>query len=1146
MSLKNLSDYTIYSRYAHYLPEKKRRETWDEITERVFAMHERKYKDSLDKDADFASDFAFAKLMVKKKKVLGSQRALQFGGKWIEKHAAKLYNCTFSHIDRPRVFQEIMYLLLCGCGVGFSVQKKHINQLPAIQERRKGEVDFTVEDSIEGWANAVGVLINSYYNSHNSEWSDFSGYKIRFDFSNIREEGALISEQFKAPGPKGLSSSLQKIETLMEEIIFNKNGNIEAIDYYDIIMHFSDAVLSGGVRRSATICLFSHDDEKMINAKTGDWFTKNPQRARSNNSVVLIRDKTSFKDFQKIMQSTKDFGEPGFFFSEDEDHGTNPCCEIGLFPKTKSGDSGFQFCNLCEINGRWCNTEEDFLQACRAATIIGTLQAGYTDFVYLTDQTKEICDVEALLGVSITGVMDNPDILLNPDIQNRAGEECRKTNTKISKIIGINPAARITCVKPAGCQKAATMVSTTDGILRLDELGDVNGDSEQEKSISIYTDFKGQEITTFFVNGKQKTKKITLDSGMGLEATLSHKYRTISEDGAYEWETVSNLKVGDVLPYSLGEYGGGSYQTLNKTNYTFNKYTPKYQMSRILQPGTLNEDVAWFLGIYFGDGSNHKGSIRISIDYNLQKGVPKLLEILKRVFGIKAVVNKDNRDGHNGGSVIVSSVELLDFLKSNGLLKEKSANVSIPQIIRRSPKSVIEAFLSGFAVADGCDKSPTLSYCTISKQLAEELVTVLRAIGRDCKLREMPPTESSYGSSMRYWVQERKSLGGNAIKITNYRRNYLKALSDNNLNSHFVDKVVSIEDSECLTYDLEVSNTHTYLANSYISHNSTSCVLQTASGIHPHHSRKYLRRVQANKNEFAVNHFKKINPLAVEESVWSSGKTDDVISFICEVPKGSILKNNLSALELLEKVKITQQNWVKSGHSAELCVDALAMHNVSNTITVKPDEWEEVTKYIYENKKYFTGVSLLSGFGDLDYNQAPFSTVLTPEEMVKEYGNGSMLGSGLVVDGLAGFENNLWVACETALGFGEQLKTLDEPLEPKKPRRKDSSTEKKFSSALLDYSISLNLYFQAVSEYKLNESKVDWVRRFKQFAERYFEEDLKKTSYCLKHLSLWHKWLELKRTYVDVDWSEVVEDQQEYVNADTLGAAACAGGKCEI
>jgi len=452
------------------------------------------------------------------------------------------------------------------------------------------------------------------------------------------------------------------------------------------------------------------------------------------------------------------------------------CVEIGLYPQTVDGRSGVQFCNLCEINGKWCDTEEKFFEACRAAAIIGTLQAGYTNFRYLSPESTEITAKEALLGVSITGVMDNPDILLNPESQRKGAEVCKKINKQTAEKIGINAAARITCTKPAG---------------------------------------------------------------------------------------------------------------------------------------------------------------------------------------------------------------------------------------------------------------------------------------------------------------------------------------------------------------------------------STSCVLQTSSGIHPHHARRYLRRVQANHLEFPLQYFKSINPEAVEKSVWSANGTDDVISFVCEVPKGAILKNDLGAVDLLKKVKSSQINWVLNGENKDKCVTKDIHHNISNTINVRPEEWEAVTKYIYDNREFFTGVSLLSSSGDLDYPQAPFTTVLTPEELVREYGEGSILASGLVVDGLYAFSGNLWDACDKALkDMGIASET--EPQPPSKPRRRDYSTEKAFSVALSTFASKLNAFYEQMGEYKQNELKIDWIRRAKQFADRYFAGDLRRATYCLKHVSLWHTWLTLKRTYKDVDWASAVEETETHVDANTLGAQACSGGSCEL
>lgn len=773
MSIQALSDYTIYSRYARYIPEQQRRETWGEMVDRVFAMHAKRFNEALTTHPEFKEDFEFAKEMVKKKRVLGAQRILQFGGEPIFKHNAKVFNCSFGYIDRPAAFQEAMYLLLCGCGVGFSVQKKHVEKLPDIAPRITGVMTFKPEDSIEGWADCIGVLMSSYF----SGVSAFSGYTVEFDLSEIRPEGSLIAGQFKAPGPKGLEAALEKIRMLIDLRLSQKEKRLRPIDVYDIIMHSSDAVLSGGVRRSATICLFSKDDDEMMKAKTGDWFITNPQRGRSNNSVLLVRDKVTKEEFNEIMKSTKQFGEPGFVFADTEDSGYNPCVEINLYPQTKDGRSGWQFCNLTEINGRYCDTKEKFLETCRASAIIGTMQAAYTDFTYVSKETKEITDNEALLGCSITGIMDNPDILLDPVIQRAGAKEIKKVNARIAKFIGINPAARTTCVKPAG---------------------------------------------------------------------------------------------------------------------------------------------------------------------------------------------------------------------------------------------------------------------------------------------------------------------------------------------------------------------------------STSCVLGTASGAHPHHARRYIRRVQANRNEFPLQHFKVVNPLAVEKSVWSTNGTDEVISFLCEVPKGAITKNNLSGVEFLEKVKLTQQNWVEAGTNEELCSVPALRHNVSNTITVKEDEWDSVRDYIFKNRQWFSGISLLSASGDLDYAQAPFTTVLNAEELVEEYGDGAVLASGLIVDGLAAFNDNLWAACDAALGYGEKLKEADEPSEPAKPRRKDYKSEREYSSALFNYSINLNLFYQEKGEYNVLFAKKDWIRRAKQFAERYFNNEMRKMTHCLKHTYSWKLWMDLKREYKEIDWSNVVEATETLIAADTTGAQACSGGACEI
>lgn len=361
-----LSESKFFMGYSRWDEDLGRYENWDEAVSRVMNMHRQKYAHVMSPELE--GYIAFAEQAYKEKAVLGSQRALQFGGDQIFKHESRLYNCSASYVDRPRFFQEAMYLLLCGCGVGFSVQKQHVAKLPAIRAvDRKDSMVYTVPDSIEGWSDAFGVLLSSYFVG-GGEFPEFEGKTVHFDVSQIRPRGALISGGFKAPGPDGLVRSLEFCRKLLDRETalgvqvygeeFNEAGvrinskqvintvAMRPIVAYDFVMHMADAVLSGGIRRAACIALFGKDDDEMMKAKTGDWFIENSQRGRSNNSVILIRDELTREEWAEIMKSVKDFGEPGFIFADDLDALFNPCVEIGLRGYTEDGRSGFQKCNL--------------------------------------------------------------------------------------------------------------------------------------------------------------------------------------------------------------------------------------------------------------------------------------------------------------------------------------------------------------------------------------------------------------------------------------------------------------------------------------------------------------------------------------------------------------------------------------------------------------------------------------------------------------------------------------------------------------------------------------------------------------------------------------------------------------------------------
>lgn len=729
-----MADAKFYEGYSRWDDEKERYETWDEAVSRVMNMHRGYYKGKMNDDLVALIDEA--EELYKQKYVLGAQRALQFGGAQILKHQLRMYNCMSSYADRAEFFGEIFYVLLCGAGAGFSVQKHHVANLPPIAQRKGVAKTHVVEDSIEGWATAVDVLMSSFFVG-GGKHPEYEGRRVYFDLSLIRPKGSMISGGFKAPGPEPLRKSLDKIEYLLQGAVLAGRDKLKPIEVYDICMFAADAVLAGGVRRSATICLFSPDDDEMIKAKTGNWFVENPQRGRSNNSAVIVRNGADRQQFADMMKSIKQFGEPGFVFTESTEHTYNPCVEIGKYPvwidpKTGEKTSGWQGCNLSEGNGSKCTTPEEFYKVCRAGAILGTLQAGYTEFKFLSDVSKKIFDREALIGVSITGWMNNPEVLFNDEVLRKGAEIVKAVNKEVAALLGINPAARTTCVKPSG---------------------------------------------------------------------------------------------------------------------------------------------------------------------------------------------------------------------------------------------------------------------------------------------------------------------------------------------------------------------------------NASVLLGTSSGIHGDHSPRYIRHVQMNKDQEVAQLIKATNPYMVEESVWSTNNTDYQIAFPIIAPDASIFKRDLYGVNLLEKVKQVQQNWIEYGTNEDLCVDPTVRHNVSNTVQVADDQWDEVEEYLFENRGSFAGVSFLAASGDKDFNQAPFTEVLTEEQIVEKYGRAALFASGLIVDSFYGF-GDLWSATFTA--------------------QSDQ---------------------QAMGEQ--SDRAADWVRRFKKFAVTHFDGDEKKAEYCLKDVHLLHKWTKIQTNMNEVDFANGLQ-KKTYTEIDTMGAVACAGGACEL
>jgi ribonucleoside-triphosphate reductase (thioredoxin) len=603
-NIEILSDITVYMKYAKYRPELQRRETWAELVERNKNMHIKKYpqlKDAIDQVYDE---------YVLTKKVLPSMRSMQFAGKPIELNPTRMFNCSYLPIDHWKAFSETMFLLLGGTGVGYSVQRHHVDQLPEIKHpSTKRSKRFVIGDSIEGWADAIKVLMKSYFTG---------GANIRFIYDDIRSKGAmLITSGGKAPGPQPLKDCIYNIT----KILSNKEegSKLTTVEVHDIICHIADAVLAGGIRRAALISLFSADDEPMITCKSGNWWELNPQRGRANNSAVLLRHKVDQRTFLDLWRriEASNAGEPGIYLSNDKDWGTNPCCEIALRP--------YQFCNLTEINAATITNQEDFNARARAAAFIGTLQASYTDFHYLRPIWQKTTERDALLGVSMTGIASMKVFKYNIE---EAVEQVRVVNAYFSHAIGINAAARTTAVKPAGTTSLTLGTSSgihawhndyyirrirvgknepiytyltiyhpelvEDELFRPNEMAVISvpqkapegSVTRHETAIDLLERVK--EISTRWV----KTGHIDGQNTHNVSATISIKPDEWNEVGQWMWEHKDVYNGLSVLPYDNGSYKQAPFSDITKEEYLeLSKSLVSIDLSKVIET-TDNTDLS--------------------------------------------------------------------------------------------------------------------------------------------------------------------------------------------------------------------------------------------------------------------------------------------------------------------------------------------------------------------------------------------------------------------------------------------------------------------------------------------------------------------------------------------------------------------------
>lgn len=1044
-----MQDYTFSAKYAKYLKNEKRREDWTEaVCDRVKQMHLDFYSGKgIDEEIEWAFD------QYRKKLVLGSQRALQFGGEAVLKKNERIYNCSYTYIDRPRVFQEVMYLLLCGCGVGFSVQKCHISQLPPMVHEFSGSKRFVIPDTIEGWANAIGVLVCSYLDA-DTEWGDYKGKHVTFDYTKIREKGAPLSYGGKAPGPEPLKKAIANIKKVLELAFSNSefsDRHLSPIQCYDILMHAADAVISGGVRRSATIALFSKDDEEMLKAKTGNWFYENPQRGRSNNSVLLVRDQTTKEEFEAIIQSTKEFGEPGFVFANSEREGFNPCAEISFVPFDEiTGDTGVQFC--------------------------------------VSGDTKLITKS----GIAnIENVIDKEIEVWNGNIWSKVKPFITNTNQDLYRV-HLSDGSFLDCT-----EKHEWLV--------------------KDRFMKDYKVVQTKDLMSFSKYAISTPRANIKYENSGNHEEYAYEYGFILGDGTVRKPThapFANLFKDDMklnLRGSIGESVNSKYYKCEYKYISFNDVDSNKAFDIKHEKGLPEFVFSWdhdsiiefIAGWVDADGSKANKGCRL---YGREDKIREAQLLLTKV-GIDSSINLMQKAG----------------VKTNlGVRKNDVWYLQIPNASKITSRRLDlsngknSKFKGKNQVVKGVEKleGKHTTYCLTEPN--NHTCVFNNVLTKQCNLTEINGKKIKDRETFEIACRASAIIGTLQAGYTNFP--YLTEATKNITEKEALlgCSITGIMENPEILLDPQIQRDMAKLikkTNKEIAAKiginpaarctcvkpagTTSCILGSSSGIHPHHAKRYIRRIQANKLEDVYQFFMDHNPFACEESVWSTNENDDVISFCIEVPAGAKTKNQMGAIDLLEAVKTTQQNWVEYGTNAKLSIDENLRHNVSNTINVKPEEWDEVANYIYKNRKYFAGISLLSITGDKDYPQAPFTAIYLPSEMQHHYGDGVMFVSGLIEQALQLFDDNLWDACDCLLGL-----------------KKAKGTAKR-----------------------------NWFTRCQRFSTKYNGGDIKKLSYCMKDVYNYKTWLDLKRNYVDVNYVNLREEEDNTKIQETI---SCAGGSCEI
>jgi intein/homing endonuclease len=1208
---KILSDFKFIQTYSKYDDFRQRKETWEEsVMDRIRTMHMAHLGDKLDNPRlKELFDYAFEGYL--DKRVLGSQRALQFGGQPILNHHSKIYNCVFTLVDRPKAFQEIMYWLLSGCGVGFSVQFRHVTRLPKIRRRTDGVKTFVIQDSIEGWADAIGVLLSSYYAS-NAPFPEYQNYRVDFDYSLIRPEGAHISGGFKAPGHKGLQNSIEKISKLLDaQFVGTEESEVslKPVVVYDTLMHMSDAVLSGGVRR----CLpeysrvFMQDGVKQI------------KDVQIGESVLTPYGYKKVKNvFEQGKQKLVKIHTNNGWFECTPNHKMAVLNGLDKYEWKLASElttDDYLITNTHSVDGRKTELPPFEYEKPPHSTTCRDISIPELDE-----------DLAWLIGI----VHGDGYVLYNPD---------RAENDSSSMVvIAFNKnqeelaSKAKTQLERFGLDNIKTKFVENEETLRLICTSKQLAEYFHTHIKKPKTDI---EIPEFIWNAKQDIKLSYVSGVIDSDGAPNNKpvilctsiYKSFIQDlqkllfscgiTSYiiedklpknrNWNRKYHLSLKDIDEKNILN----EVKTLNRKLKTtqFSKFGKRVPIDFIKQLELTNEQKNK-IG-FWGAKNINVGTIKkeLGIDVALTPSKINLIEYEydgneQYTYDIEVEdVHQFYADGyltHNSATICIFSKEDHDMMtaktgdwyitnpqrgRSNNsvaLLKDKTTWEEFYEIF----ESIRQFGEPAFVFVDDLDLgynpcveiglNPSLKITEDVKQLFDkydlnEVVTGSQACnlseinGSRCNTPEdfyiackqasilgtiqASYTDFKYLDEVTRYIIEREALLG--VSITGFMNNPEVLLNPEVLRKGAeIVKQTNKEVAELIGINQSARTTCVKPSG------TASIILETASGIHGEHAPMYFRHYQINKMDDYGKYLKEVNPQMFEESVWSTNGTDDVIAFPIQSPKGSKFKDDLTGVKLLEYVKLVQENWVEAGTNHHLCVNKSSRHNVSNTINVKDDEWDDVAKYIYENRHVFAGISLLSNTGDKDYAQAPFTEVFTPRQIITRYGDGALYASGLIVDALKAFNNRLWSACDTVMGIGEQLTPNDDVIRQYIERTDaydlwlEITNNKRVARKLSDEKPSVEDYRQVFEEQFASNIwnyglKKDWIRKAKKFANKYFGGDIKKMTYCLKDVYNSHKWNSIVGNIKEVDWTDI-DVKPSYTDINTLGAISCSGGACEI